>query len=420
MPMPATADPPVAPTTPPPTAAPSAETPPAAPTDLESNFDKAFEEAAEPVKPPETPPATPPKGKEGERPKPEAKPAPAKPEPKPKPEDAEPLPKEITESRDIKQLREYGARQYKTAKTLEKEKLALETRLQELEQVVPKTQSEKTALAKKLADYEKRIADYEERIQLVDFRQSDRYRNDFEKPYVTAYNAGVTDIKQCQVEYESTTEKEDDGVTPKKFVRPGTERDLQWILGLDRVMARREAKKYFPEDWENVMDNYNAIVPLRDKILAEEKNLQSRWKQIQEEETAQRTAAETQRGELWQTINDQLIAKNLFFAERKDDTEGNAILRKGYELADAFFSDERLKLSPEKQIKFDALVRNMVGAYPRLVRDWRKANAEVEQLKAQIAELRGSKPGEPKPSGGETPPAGDESKTVAERFDEKL
>lgn len=331
------------------------------------------------------------------------------------------LPQEIAESKDMKRVRDFAYGQNKTAKTLEREKLALETKLREIEATVPKTIAERDALATKIKDFEQRTASYEERMRLIDFKQSDKYKTEFEKPYVEAFNEAAVDIAKCPLTFDDPAGAIDpETQAVKKITRQGTSSDLAYLIGLDRRNARVEAQKHFPDDWQDIMAHYDKVVPLRKGAIKAEAEYKEKWKSIEQETTARRASENSQVSEAWNKVNEELTSKNPHFAPREDDTDGNAMLEKGFNLADLFFSDNREKLSLKDRVILDANVRNRVAAHPRLVRDLAAKDTEIAQLKKDLEELRGSRPGAPRHQGGEHIETPDDSGDINVRFNKRF
>lgn len=167
------------------------------------------------------------------------------------------------------------------------------------------------------------------------------------------------------------------------------------------------------------MAMYSEIVPLRTAALKAEQGYKENWKTIEQDNVARRATHEKQVEEAWDKVNQEIAEKNPEFAPRDEDNEGNEMLTTGFKLADMFFSDQRDQLSLDKKVLLDAHVRNRVAAYPRLVRDLKAMRAENEELKKDIAELRGSPPGKPGAESPETPPT-EESEGAEAAFVKKF
>jgi len=380
---------------------------------LEAGFDSAF-----PVEDGEDNTPAPP---------PERKPAPAKPAPaaapaKPAagaklapaaPPAADPyaLPKEVAESKDLKQVREFAYGQNKRAKALEAEKAALQTKFDEISATVPKTEAERAALAKKVETFQKQVESYEERIRLTDFKQSEKYKTEFEKPYVKAFQKAVADIEKCPLTYKDAENNDQ--------TRQGTSSDLGYLLNLERRAARVEAQKHFPEDWQDIMAHYDKVVPLREASIESEANYKANWKTIEQENATKRATETTQIQEAWSAVNKDLAEKHPEFSPRDGDAEGNKLIESELKTADLFFTDARQKLSVKDRVILDATMRNRFAAHKRLVRDVAAKDATIAELNATIAELRGSTPGAPKAVGGESK-GGEESEGAVSSFDKKF
>lgn len=381
---------------------------------LEAGFDSAF-----PVEDGEDNTPAPP---------PERKPAPAKPAPaaapaKPAagaklapaaPPAADPyaLPKEVAESKDLKQVREFAYGQNKRAKALEAEKAALQTKFDEISATVPKTEAERAALANKVETFQKQVESYEERIRLTDFKQSDKYKNEFEKPYVEAFTKAVEGFGQCQLHY---TDKE----SGEEMTRAGTQTDLVYLMNLPEAKQEEEIAKHFPNNRLYVTKLVDKANEKRKSTIAEEANYKEKWKTIESENTARRATESTQIQEAWSAVNKDLAEKHPEFSPRDGDAEGNKLLESELKTADLFFTDARQKLSVKDRVILDATMRNRFAAHKRLVRDVAAKDATIAELNATIAELRGSTPGAPKAVGGESK-GGEESEGAVSSFDKKF
>lgn len=328
------------------------------------------------------------------------------------------LPQEIAESKDMKRVRDFAYGQNKTNKTLEREKLALETKLKQIEATVPKTVAERDALAAKIKDFETRTANYEERLRLTDFRQSDKYKTEFEEPYFKAFNKAEDYITKCPLIYDGGIDEATGEV--KKLTRQGSSGDFAHLIGLDRRNARVEAKKHFPDDWEDIMAHYDSVVPLREKAIEAEREYKDKWKSIEQESAVRRATEESQSTEAWNKVNEDLSTNNPHFAPREDDPDGNAMLEKGFTIADLFFSDAREELSFKDRTILDGNVRNRVAAHDRMVRDLGVKDAEIARLTKDLEELRGSAPGAPKHQGGEVIDTSDDSGDIIARYNKRF
>ena len=381
---------------------------------LESSFDNSFPEADGEDTTPKPAPERKPAAAAPAKPAPAAKPAAgAKPAAAPPAADPYALPKEVAESKDLKQVREFAYGQNKRAKALEAEKAALQIKFDEISAAVPKTQAERDALAKKVTDYQKQVESYEERTRLLDFKQSDKYKNEFEKPYVEAFTKAVEGLGQCQLHY---TDKE----TGEVVTRAGTQTDLVYLMNLPEAKQEEEIAKHFPNNRGYVTKLVVKANERRQAAITEEANYKEKWKTIEADNATRRATESTQIVEAWNAVNKDLTEKNPAFAPRDGDAEGNKLLETDLKVADMFFTDARAKLSVKDRVILDATMRQRYAAHNRLVRDVAAKDATIAELNATIAELRGSTPsGAGKPV---SPEAGavTESEGAESAFDKKF
>jgi hypothetical protein len=436
---PAPAAPPPAPVAAPAAPAPAPASPLAAPAaprssplespELENSFDSAFSPEDGEIEGgpsgearPTRKPAPAPTARPAEPPKPPvATPKGQKPPVAPTQPDPDALPPEVGESKDLKRVRDFAYQQNKTAKALEKEKTELAARLAQLEAVIPKNEADRKALADRSAAMEKQITDYEDRLRFTDYKQSHEYQTEYLQPYTKAFAKGVDAFGKCQLVYDDPTGKVDEATgAVAKITRQGTNDDLAYLLTLDRPTARREAKKHFPEDWEEVMDHYKTIVPIREKVTEAEKFYKEKGKQIEQEQSARRAQEETQVEEVWNKVNEELETKNPDLKPEEGDVEGSKIFEKANDLTDLFFSEERDKLSVKDRVLMDAHARLRMRTQPLLKHQNGLLKAKIAQLESDLAEIRGSKPGAPKPNSAEPQPTGDDDNGAIAAFDRRM
>jgi hypothetical protein len=132
-----------------------------------------------------------------------------------------------------------------------------------------------------------------------------------------------------------------------------------------------------------------AIEDFRTNMTEREKQHLEQAQKQQKEQEAQRTEAQV----LFKKLNTE-AAKQYpeFFGPIEGDDEGNALLEKGYKDADLMFSGAR-DLPLERRVRLHSAIRNRAAAFGRLVHRIKTKDAEIEALKAELEEIRGSEPG---------------------------
>lgn len=424
------AAPAAAPPTPPPSSPPSA--PPAAPAAAPSGegegpgsfdkFDTAFEDLGQDTPPPSGTPA--PVRTPKAPAKPAATPAPAKPAGTTPPgefEEVEGI--QVPRFKKDSEFRGWGLAGYKKAKQLETDLNTLRAQHQQMEQEHPKTKQERDALAARLADIEKNFNETSEQIKYLNYERSSEYKDKYETPYRKAASAAYEAVKQLTVtEPDPTQPPNQDGSHPTRE-RPATEADFDEIYQLPLGPAAKLAsKKFGPELVGTMMQHWHNIRTLAKDATNALKDWKEKASQREKAESDQKTIQEGQIQEAWTTVNKRMSEDPRgadLWAEVKDDKEINEAIGQGFALADRRFSNDYAKMSQMEKIVLDASIRHRVAAFYRLRVENQRLKAEHAQALKDLAELRGSGPGEPGTPGGGEQPAG-ESKGAMAEFDEKM
>lgn len=310
----------------------------------------------------------------------------------------------VPQFRTNKELNKWARERHAAAMAAEAKRAELENRLKQLETVVPKSQQDGQLLAQQIAQAEQRIAQYEQVLEAQAFEHSAKYQKEFAEPYYRAREAAYKDVAEMMVS-EPTGEK-DAEEKPVMRQRPATKADFDKIYSLPRPQARALAKQIFgDDDGSDVMDHRKRISELAEKAQEAVKDRQQNFTKYRQQEMAQRSQQEIAIQSLWKTANERISAdpkRAMYWGEDKEDPEANKALASGFKLADEFFSEKRDQMGPEEKVEFDAYIRHTIAMGPKLAYKVNKLNAENKALKDEIAQLRGSAPGAPKPIGEET------------------
>src|SRR5207247_7918703 len=156
--------------------------------------------------------------------------------------------------------------------------------------------------------------------------------------------------------------------------------------------ARKFANQLFGDAADDVMAHRRKVRELSDaqnKALAEaQKNSEAREKELKTQSLQQQHKIAT----LWQDENKAWKERfPRWFSEDPEDPDGNALLAKGYEMADAAFSRNGDK-SPEEMVKLHAELRNKAAAFPKLALHLKRARERIKELEATVAEYEKSEP----------------------------
>src|SRR5438445_3205852 len=248
--MPAIAEPPVTAPAPSPAPEPARSEPPSA-----GDFDKHFSDldTSPPPPAPSDPPApaaggsdAPPKGRD-----PTTGKFVPKPEPAAKPvAPVEPDDDSVISTGTMTQVRGWAIREQKRNKKAQQEIEDLKTKVQELSGAGPT--ADIRALTEQLADYKKKVDDYENEARLKRFETSDKYKNEFQKPYDNAVAQAYSEIKELTV-----SEPVAEGEEPRE--RAATRNDFDEIYNLPLGQATKLPKQKLGDSSLIVLQHRKAI-----------------------------------------------------------------------------------------------------------------------------------------------------------------
>lgn len=353
------------------------------------------------------PPAPAPKPATTKPPVPKAEPEPAQPREKPTPEAKTPESKEPEASPSEPD----PTAKFTTAHDLRKDWRRLHRVVQDkdLELNKLREQLEKRAPVNEAALEEnktlkKRLEEAETELRYMDFTKSQKYKEDYEKPYQVAYESAIEEVQELWVNNE-------DGTT-----RPATAQDFQRILNASQQDVRALATKMFGEAANDVLVARRGLVELTRKANREAKEYREQATERERQRTLQAAEQRQQAETLWNKASEMLREKYPdFFKPIEGDEEYNKELEAGYATVDKAYAQG---LTIEEMAARRAAVRHRAAAFRAQVLINRRLKTRVKELEGVVAEYEKSVPGEGK-SGGEqrVAPAGDGYKSAEEEID---
>lgn len=391
-----------------PPTAPPASTPPAEP--LAQSFDQTFPDDGldSPPSPQPPPPAEPPPAEPPETPptgdKPKTEPTTAKVPPKETPPAAPEgdKPPEFTPPTVGKasEIRAWAARVGKWAEKMTSKADKLQAKLAQLESQPPKQAEDTANLAQELATAKKRLEQYENDIRLTKYERSQEYAEKYQKPYQDAISRAYREVKELLVSEPNP----DDPENPRE--RAATQADFDEIYGMPLGLATRTAKQKFGDAAMIVLQHRQQIRQLAESAYAAVEEYKTKGGEVETQTKAQQVQHEQAMKRMFDMATEGHAKRAPeLFQERDGDDEGNELLTKGRNFAATVFSGND-GLTPQQVAFRDAMAYNRLAAYPRILRDLKKAQTELAESQKTIESLRSSGPGPVKPSAGkkeETP-----------------
>lgn len=286
---------------------------------------------------------------------------------------------------------------------------SLESKIKELEARQPE---DTKPMVEKMTAIEKRNAELEQHMQFVDYRKSKEFTEKYEQPYTEAWGKAVADFGQLTVKVPGPAD-ETTG-EPTSTTRPATADDLLYLANLPLSQMDDQAEAMFGKSAARVIRHVEKVRELSDaqnKALAEAQQKSGQWskeRQLKQQQERQ------QYHKLWTDYNKEIDDRFPgMFGPEEGDTEGNALLEKGFAMADRLFAPPKdaPPQTPEERIQFHAVLRHKIANHDRLVLRLKRVNAELAEAKTALEAYEKSEP----PAG-----KGGGAKTVAKSFDEEV
>lgn len=288
----------------------------------------------------------------------------------------------------------------------EKAKNEIKTLRADLEKVATKPvviveDTEKNQIRETLTQREKKLAELEGEIRYVDYTKSEEYKNKYHDPYVATWQNAVAEVSQLTVKNADGSERSATADDFEKLMAIGNPNEALRAAGelfgdpakAAFVMTQAGTVK------QSIRTAQAAIQDFRTQGAERAKKQQEQFERTSKETTAK-----------WRQLNEQTVSDNPEIYQPEDgDEEGNEILAKGFERADAAFgghiTDEhgnKRPPTPQEMIEINSALRNKAAAFDRVVHRLTKQQARVAELESQIAEYEKSGPGSGVPlPGGE-------------------
>lgn len=365
---------------------------------------------AEPAKPSSQPRTDKGKFKAAEKPskpvtEPEKKPAEEKPV-------EEPAPAESAKPGETKSpMRALGEKYDELRKQVDHDYKPTIQKLQaEVEQL--KQKATDPNLLERVKAAEARAEAAEKRLEVEAFTQSEKYQNEYEKPYVEAYNKAVAQFRELKVKVQDGV---DDMGEPIIKVRQADENDLLKIANLSLSEMDQAVTEMFGASASRVIGHIEKLRELADarrNAAMTAKDRATETKKQQQQEAESRTSALASH---WTEVNKALEEKfPKAFKVIEGDAEDAAAHTKGFALGNLLFVGERgltpeqvealpasfkdtikagQPLSDKQRVQLHALARLKMANHDRQIAHIKKLRSRVEQLEKDLEAYEKSEPG---------------------------
>lgn len=239
---------------------------------------------------------------------------------------------------------------------------------------------ERKALVERLEAREKRLQQMQEELEFAAFERSDKYKEQYEAPLISAWQGAVKEIEGLEV------------VTADGETRAANVEDLKLIVGMSTKDATTAAKEMFGDVASEVLAIRRKLVELNDARFRAIDEYRRKGGEIEKERVARHAQNREKVAKIWAESNDQAAKKYpKLFAPEEGDDKGNELLAKGFEMADLAFSGFD-KMPPEEMARLHSAIRMKAAGFDRMVHRTRKAEARIKELEAELDEFKKSEP----------------------------
>jgi hypothetical protein len=282
-----------------------------------------------------------------------------------------------------------------------------ELRKQLEEKSKPVEDVEKKQLLEYKAKMDERLKQLEEEVEYSSFERSDKYKQQYESPYVDAYIAGRSKTASLKIgdgnggfrqgtaeDFDSLMRiaaNDDDAAADKATELFGAKAPLV-LYHIERVKELNAAK-------HKAVEEYRTKGTERQKQFAEQQQLT----QKQQEEQHKALATE------FNTAKQAAIEKFEWLRPKEGADKRNELLQKGFDLNDRAFSDgQPLKegqkpMTPVELSRLRAAMYNKASAFDAVRHEHKEAVAKIAELEEKLKQYEESEPKNGTERGVETP-----------------
>jgi hypothetical protein len=260
----------------------------------------------------------------------------------------------------------------------------------EAERAKPVEDPEKKRLSETLEQREKRLAELEDEMRFASFEKSSEYKDKYWTPFSDAYQQGRNKVASLRL-----TDANGD-------TRQGTAEDFDSLMRItDDDQAAELASDLFGVKAPMVLWHREKVQELNNTRL---KALEDFRKQGGEREKLRGEQMQKQQKEiaaLWESENKAGVERfPKLFKPEEGDEKGNALLARGFELADAAFGSaladpatgQPVKLSPQEMVKLHSAIRNKAAGFDRLAYKYGISQKRIAELETKLKEYEASEP----------------------------
>ena len=244
----------------------------------------------------------------------------------------------------------------------------------------------------KIQKYEARMKEMEDKLVLTDYRQSQAFKDTYEKPYFDAYSSARQRVASMKTDVgEMATAETFDHIMQQPD-------DDSAAAAIEELFGTGVKASTVTQLREKVLDlSRKATTHLKEQTEAGAAKL----KEFQEQSEKVQSQIKEHITKTWDAANKALLEDPKIgdmFKQREGDPEWNQRLAKGFELTDRAFAENASdpNLTPEQRagiVKRHAAVRNRAAAFGALRFEVSRLQQQLAAANKELSDYRGSEPG---------------------------
>jgi hypothetical protein len=273
---------------------------------------------------------------------------------------------------------------------VEKERDTFKAEIEKLKATPTGEDPEKKTLAERIEAQTKELETLREELKFTDYSKSGEFKEKFEKPFVEAYQSGLSQMMGFKVTDEDGT------------IRQMTQQDFDRLMGMSDTDFAENAPDMLGKAINLMTWNRQRILDLNSTQRKALEEFRKVGGEREKQRSESQQAAAKRANEIWERSNKEAIDKHPeFFKPDDTDPKTKELLTKGFNRADAAFNGGKLvdkdgqvkNLSQEELVALHSEVRNKAAAFNTIVYRMNKLKSELEGARKELAQYKASEPG---------------------------
>lgn len=236
-----------------------------------------------------------------------------------------------------------------------------------------------TALAEENTTLKQRIKDFQARQVVEDYQASDEYQSKYMVPMTQLIDSAASELDGVMVEGPNGS-------------RPADKNDFLELIDMPINSAGTRAKQLFGDAAPHILSIRAQIRTINDQRKAALKDAEKNAEAVAKKRIAERAEQEQHHRKIWLASDKKVVERYPdVFGEIEGDTEHNRLIEKGLQDFDSYIYPNP-QIPQEHRLAGMAQMRRYAATFPAILRKNREYEDRIEELEAELAELRDGDP----------------------------